>query len=160
MRHTSLVSVYISLLIALLCQLFPWVGQGIILRPDFMLVVTLYWLLRAPHLCNLGTAWFAGLLVDLATGSLLGQHALSFCFTAYVALSYQRRLVLFNKGQLLAYVLILLLIERVLILLLKLFTGNENPGLVYLLPIISGLLLWQLMIFIFGGLTRPKTSTS
>ncbi len=160
MRHTSLVSVYISLLIALLCQLFPWVGQGIILRPDFMLVVTLYWLLRAPHLCNVGTAWFAGLLVDLATGSLLGQHALSFCFTAYVALSYQRRLVLFNKGQLLAYVLILLLIERVLILLLKLFTGNENPGLAYLLPIISGLLLWQLMIFIFGGITRPKTSTS
>ncbi len=160
MRHTSLVSVYISLLIALLCQLFPWVGQGIILRPDFMLVVTLYWLLRAPHLCNVGTAWFAGLLVDLATGSLLGQHALSFCFTAYVALSYQRRLVLFNKGQLLAYVLILLLIERVLILLLKLFTGNENPGLAYLLPIISGLLLWQLTIFIFGGITRPKTSTS
>lgn len=160
MRHSSLLSIYISLLIALLCQLFPWVGQGVIFRPDFMLVVTLYWLLRAPHLCNVGTAWFSGLLVDLATGSLLGQHALSFCFTAYVALSYQRRLVLFNKGQLLAYVFILLLIERVLILLLKLFTGNENPGLVYLLPIISGLLLWQIMLFIFGDLTRPKTNNS
>ncbi len=156
MRHTSLVSIYITLLIALLCQLFPWVGQGIVFRPDFMLVVVLYWLLRAPNLCSVGTAWLAGLLVDLATGSLLGQHALSFCFTAYVALSYQRRLVLFNKGQLLAYVFLLLLIERILILLLKLFAGNENPGLVYFLPIIMGLLLWQLMLFIFGGLTRPK----
>jgi rod shape-determining protein MreD len=157
MRHTSLVSIYITLLIALLCQLFPWVGQGIIFRPDFMLVVTLYWLLRAPNLCNIGTAWLAGLLVDLATGSLLGQHALSFCFTAYVALSYQRRLVLFNKGQLVVYVFILLLIERIVILLLKLFAGNENPGWVYFLPIFTGLLLWQLMILIFGGLTRPKT---
>ena len=157
MRHTSLVSIYISLLIALVCQLFPWVGQGIILRPYFMLVVTLYWLLRAPNLCNVGTAWLAGLLVDLATGSLLGQHALSFCFTAYVAMSYQRRLVLFNKGQLLAYVFILLLIERILILLLKLFAGNETPGWFYFLPIITGLLLWQLMILIFGDLTRPKT---
>ena len=160
MRHSSLVTIYMSLLIALLCQLFPWVGQGIILRPDFMLVVTLYWILRAPHLCNVGTAWLAGLLVDLATGSLLGQHALSFSFTAYVALSYQRRLVLFNKSQLLAYVFILLLIERVLILLLKLFAGNENPGMAYLLPIISGLLFWQLMLLIFGGLTRPKTNSS
>lgn len=160
MRHSSLLSIYISLLIALLCQLFPWVGQGIMLRPDFMLVVTIYWLLRAPHLCNVGTAWISGLLVDLATGSLLGQHALSFCFTAYVALSYQRRLVLFNKSQLLAYVFILLLIERVLILLLKLFTDNENPGLVYLVPIISGLLLWQFMLIIFGDLTRPKTNNS
>ena len=157
MRNTSLVSIYITLLMALLCQLFPWVGQGIIFRPDFMLVVTLYWLLRAPNLCNVGTAWLAGLLVDLATGSLLGQHALSFCFTAYVALSYQRRLVLFNKGQLVVYVFILLLIERIVILLLKLFASNENPGWVYFLPIFTGLLLWQLMILIFGGLTRPKT---
>jgi rod shape-determining protein MreD len=157
MRHTSLVSIYLTLLLALLCQLFPWVGQGIIFRPDFMLVVILYWLLRAPNLCNVGTAWFAGLMVDLATGSLLGQHALSFIITAFVALSYQRRLVLFNGWQLTAYVLALLVIERSVILLLKLFAGNESPGWHYFWPIVTGLLLWQLMIFIFGGLTRPKT---
>jgi rod shape-determining protein MreD len=157
MRHTSLFTVYFTLLIALLCQLFPWVGQGIIFRPAFMLVVLLYWLLRAPNLCNIGTAWLAGLLVDLATGSLLGQHALSFAITAYVALSYQRRLVLFNGWQLAGYVFALLVIERIVILLLKLFAGNENPGLQYFLPIIAGLVLWQMLILLFGGLTRPKT---
>jgi rod shape-determining protein MreD len=158
MRQTSLISIYLSLLVALLCQLFPWVGQGIIFRPDFMMVVLLYWLLRAPNLCNVGTAWVAGMLVDLATGSLLGQHALSFCFTAYVALSYQRRLVLFNKGQLLAYVALLLVIQRIVILLLKLFAGNESPGWLYLLPIATGLLLWQLMLFLFGELTHQKNN--
>lgn len=158
MRQTSLFSIYITLLIALLCQLFPWIGQGIIFRPDFMLVVLLYWLLRAPNLCNVGTAWLAGLLVDLATGSLLGQHALSFAVTAFAALSYQRRLVLFNHWQLTAYVFLLLTIERVVMLLLKLFAGNENPGLHYFWPVITGLLLWQFMILIFGGLTRPKTN--
>ena len=156
MRHTSRISVYLSLLVALLCQLFPWVGQGVIFRPDFMLVVILYWLLRSPNLCNVGTAWFAGLLVDLATGSLLGQHALSFSITAFIALSYQRRLVLFNMWQLVGYVAALLIFERVLMLLLKLFEGNENPGLSYFWPVITGLLLWQLMILLFGSLTRPK----
>lgn len=158
MRRTSPISVYLSLLIALLFQLFPWVGQGIILRPDFMLVVILYWLLRSPNLCNVGIAWFAGLLVDLATGSLLGQHALTFSITAFVALTYQRRLVLFNTWQLLTYVFALLMIERVLILLLKLFEGNENPGFTYFWPVITGLLLWQIMILLFGSLTRPKTN--
>ena len=158
MRRTSPISVYLSLLTALLCQLFPWVGQGVILRPDFMLVVILYWLLRSPNLCNVGTAWFAGLLVDLATGSLLGQHALTFSVTAFVALTYQRRLVLFNTWQLLAYAFALLMIERVLILLLKLFEGNENPGFMYFWPAITGLLLWQIMILLFGSLTRPKTN--
>ena len=157
MRHTSLVSVYLTLLIALLCQLYPWVGQGVIFRPAFMLVVLLYWLLRAPNLCNVGTAWLAGLLIDLATGSLLGQHALSFTITAYIALTYQRRLVLFNGWQLAGYVLVLLFIERIVILLLKVFAGNENPGLQYFWPVVAGLVLWQCMILMFGGLTRPKT---
>ena len=157
MRHTSLVSVYLTLLIALLCQLYPWVGQGVIFRPAFMLVVLLYWLLRAPNLCNVGTAWLAGLLIDLATGSLLGQHALSFTITAYIALTYQRRLVLFNGWQLAGYVLALLFIERIVILLLKVFAGNENPGLQYFWPVVAGLVLWHFMILMFGGLTRPKT---
>ena len=157
MRHTSLVSIYLSLLIALLFQLYPWVGQGVIYRPAFMLVVLLYWLLRAPNLCNVGTAWLAGLLIDLATGSLLGQHALSFTITAFIALSYQRRLVLFNGWQLAGCVLALLIIERIVILLLKVFAGNENPGLAYFWPVVAGLVLWQMMILLFGGLTRPKT---
>jgi rod shape-determining protein MreD len=157
MRPTSLVVVYITLLIALLCQLFPWVGQGIIFRPDFMLIVTLYWLLRAPHLCNIGTAWLVGILVDLATGSLLGQHALSFTLVAFMGLSFQRRLVLFNPWHLAGYVFILLVIERLVMLMLKLFEGNDNPGLHYFWPVISGLLLWQLMILLFGALTRSKS---
>lgn len=157
MRPTNLIVVYITFLIALVCQLFPWVGQGIIFRPDFMLIVTLYWLLRAPHLCNVGTAWLAGILVDLATGSLLGQHALSFTLVAFIGLSYQRRLVLFNPWHLAGYVFGLLVIERVLMLMLKLFEGNDNPGLHYFWPVISGLLLWQLMILLFGALTRSKS---
>ena len=157
MRHTNLVSVYLTLLIALLFQLFPWVGQGIIFRPAFMLVVLLYWILRAPNLCNVGTAWVAGLLVDLATSSLLGQHALSFTITAYIALTYQRRLALFNGWQLAGYVLILLIVERIVLLLLKIFAGNDNPGLHYFWPILAGLILWQCMILVFGGLTRPKS---
>ncbi len=158
MRPTSLFAILITLLIALICQLYPWVGQGVIFRPDFMLVVLLYWLLRAPNLCNVSMAWVVGLLVDLATGSLLGQHALSFTLTAFIGLSYQRRLVLFSPWQLAAYVLALLVFERVLLLILKLFEGNENPGWAYLLPIISGLILWQFMIVMFGALTRPKAN--
>lgn len=157
MRPISLVAIYVSLLIALLCQLFPWVGQGIIFRPDFLLVVMLYWLLRAPNICNVGTAWLVGLLVDLATGSLLGQHALSFTLIAYIGLGYQRRLVLFNPWQLTGYIFALLILERIFILLLKLFEGNDNPGWHYFWPIVTSMLLWQIMILIFGELTRPKT---
>jgi rod shape-determining protein MreD len=157
MRPANYPTIYLSLAVALLCQLFPWYGQGIIIRPDFMLVTMLYWLLRSPNMCNIGTAWFVGLLVDLSTGSLLGQHALSFSLTAYLGLLYQRRLVLFNQWQLFGYVLTLLLIERSLVLVLKLFAGNDNPGLQYIVPVLTGLILWKFLIVLFGAITRPRT---
>ncbi|HSR02750.1 MAG TPA: rod shape-determining protein MreD [Methylophilaceae bacterium] len=158
MQTPRLLLVYTTLLFALLCQLFPWTGQGVILRPDFMLVVLVYWLLRAPHLCHIGTAWIVGILVDLATGSLLGQHALAFTLTAYVALSFQRRLVLYTATQITFYVLGLLFFSRLIILTLKLFAGNEAPSWDYFLPVITGILLWQVLRVAFGSLARPKSS--
>lgn len=157
MQPVSRWIIYLTLLLALLCHLFPWEGHGIILRPVFMFVVLLYWLLRAPHLCNVGTAWFSGLLVDLATGSLLGQHALSFTLAAFAGVNYQRRLVLFNAWHLTGYVFLLILLERVVLLLLKLFAGNENPGWHYFWPVVTSMLLWQAMLFVFGAITKPKS---
>lgn len=156
MPKSSPIAVYSTLFLALLCQLFPWTGQGIIFRPDFMLVVLLYWLLRTPHLCNVGTAWCVGLLVDLATGSLVGQHALAFTLTAYIALTFQRRLVLFSVMQVASYVLGLLIFARVTILILKLFAGHEVPSWHYFWPVITSIVLWQLMRLAFGSIASPK----
>jgi rod shape-determining protein MreD len=160
MRTPSLLLVYGTLFLALLFQLFPWTGDGIILRPDFMLVVLIYWFFRAPYLCNIGTAWVAGVLVDLATGSLLGQYALAFTLTAYVALLFQRRLVLFSSFQLLFFTFGLLVFTRIIILMLKLFSGNELPSMHYFWPVISGVLLLQLMRFLLGAITQSKSNES
>lgn len=146
MQAISLKSVYFSLLLALLSELLPWSGWGLTLRPDFVLLVVLYWILRAPYLCNIGTAWFAGLVVDLATGGLFGQNAMAYALTAFFAVSYQRRLTLFNPWQQVGYVFVLLLLTQVTLLVLKLFAGGESPGWNYFLPSISGILLWQLVM--------------
>lgn len=156
MKPISFSMMLVTMLIGLVFQLYPWSGSGVIVRPDFLLVVTVYWLLRAPSFCNIGMAWLAGLLVDLSTGSLMGQHSMSFALTAFVGLTYQRRLVLFNQWQMLSYVLFLFAIHRLVILVLKLFTGNQLPDWTYMLPIFSSLLLWKFMVLVFGDLTRHR----
>lgn len=156
MKPVKFTTILFTLLVALVFQLYPWSNSGIIVRPDFLLVISIYWLLQAPYHCNIGWVWFAGLLVDLATGSLLGQHAFTFAVTAFLGLIYQRRLVLFTRWQLYLYVLVLFGTERVLIMLLKLFAGSEIPDWSYALPVLSDLILWQFMVIWFGELTRPK----
>ena len=86
MRPVSLKDVYLTLIVAFLLYLLPWAGFGLLLRPDFVLLVLLYWMLRAPHLCNVGTAWMMGLLIDVASGSFFGQYALAYSITAFFAI--------------------------------------------------------------------------
>jgi rod shape-determining protein MreD len=147
MRPVGHRDIYLSLLLAFMVYLLPWAGFGLLVRPDFVLLVLLYWLLRTPHLCNVGTAWSLGLLVDLASGSLFGQYALAYAITAFFALTYQRRLVLFNEWQQAGYVLLLLLLTQLSLLILKLFGGADLPGWGYFLPSLSGVLLWQVVVY-------------
>jgi rod shape-determining protein MreD len=156
MKPVRFSTFFFTMLVGLVFQLYPWSNSGIIIRPDFLLVIAIYWLLQAPYHCNIGWVWFAGLLVDLATGSLLGQHALAFSITAFLGLIYQRRLILFTPWQLYLYVLFLFGAQRLLIMLLKVFAGGEVPDWTYGLPVISDLILWQIMVLWFGALTRPK----
>lgn len=146
MRPVSVVQIYLTLSVGMMLYLLPWAGFGLLVRPDFVLLVMLYWLMRAPHLCNIGTAWLMGMLVDLAGGDLFGQHALAYVISAFIAMTYLRRATLFNRWQQAAYVLLLLLVSQIVLLVLKLFGGSALAGWSYFVPSISGILLWQLVI--------------
>jgi rod shape-determining protein MreD len=149
MRPTKLQSIYLSLLLAFICILLPWAGFPLKLRPDFLLLVIIFWLIRAPNFCNIGTAWFAGLFMDLATGGTFGQYALAYTVTAFFAVMYQRRLVLYSGTQQLFYVFLLLIISQITLLILKIFGGAQFSGWIYFLPSVTGVLLWRIAV-LFG----------
>ncbi|MDR2219019.1 MAG: rod shape-determining protein MreD [Methylobacillus sp.] len=146
MRPASRKSVWLTLLIAYVLYLLPWEGFGLLMRPDFVLLALLYWMLRAPRLCSLGTAWVMGLLVDVASGSYFGQHALAYSCAVFFLIQYHRRLVLFNSLQQTGQVFLLLLVSQLVLLVVKLMSGNELPGWSYFLSSVSGVLLWQVLV--------------
>jgi rod shape-determining protein MreD len=149
MLVTKVKTIYLSLFLAFICLLLPWSGFMLTIRPDFLLLVIIFWLIRAPSVCNVGTAWFAGLLMDLATGGIFGQYALAYTVTAFFAVMYQRRLVLFSGTQQLAYLTLLLLTSQISLLILKIFAGMQFIGWAYFLPTVSGVFLWRVAVF-FG----------
>ncbi len=149
MPTNKLKSIYLSIILALILLLLPWSGFVLEIRPDFMLLVIIFWLIRAPNLCNVGTAWFVGLFVDLATGGIFGQYALAYTITAFFAVTYQKRLVLFNSTQQLFYVFLLLFISQLIMLVIKTFADAQFMGWSYFIPSITGVLLW-FMAGLFG----------
>lgn len=159
MHPSKLKFIIFSLFCAYIFLLLPWSSFALKIRPDFMLLVIIFWLIRAPNLCNVGTAWFVGLFVDLATGGIFGQYALAYTVTAFFAVSYQKRLVLFNGTQQLFYVFLLLLTSQVILLILKTFSGAHFMGWLYFMPSFMGVLLWFIAVLSglnTGGRARGK----
>ena len=148
MHYAKRSHVYMSLFLAYLMLLLPWSDRAIQIMPDFPLVVLIYWMVRAPQLCNIGTAWLVGLLVDLATGGVFGQHAWAYTLAAFFTVLYQRRLVLFSGSQQFLYVFLMLLTAQLTLLILRLFSGGSLVGWLYFSPSFTGVLLWQILLMI------------
>ncbi len=84
------------------------------LRPQWYTLVLIYWILALPQRVGVGVGWLTGILVDVITGTLLGQHALALALVAYIAHESHLRVRLFPLWQQSLSVLMLLMIEKVL----------------------------------------------
>lgn len=98
-RPVSNLTIAASLLLALFFNALPWQDLGLILRPDAIAVMLLYWCIHRPGQVGIGVAWLAGLLADVADASVLGQHALAYTALAYGGFLLHRRLQMFHLYQ-------------------------------------------------------------
>lgn len=134
--------ILLSILGGLTLNLLPWGEVGTLLRPDFLLLVLVYWIIYHPMRVNIGIAWLMGLVVDVAYGNLFGQYALAYALTAYLALVMRRRVLMFPLGQQALHILPLLLLMQAIVMLIKLSSGTYWPGPAYFLSSAVGALLW------------------
>jgi rod shape-determining protein MreD len=88
-RHGSWV-ILLTLVVALLLTLLPMPPWAAPYRPEWTLLVLLYWTIVLPHRVGIGTAWLTGLSMDTLRSTPLGEHALVFSLMAYLCLRLSR----------------------------------------------------------------------
>src|SRR6187402_773721 len=125
--------IVVTLVVALLLNLLPWSGWGLWVRPDFVVLVLLYWCIDQPRKIGFGIAWVLGLLMDVADGSLFGQHALAYTIVAYAGIVLHRRVQRFSMTPQALHVVPLLLLNDIIVLLIRLVAGSDYPGYWYFL---------------------------
>lgn len=152
--------VLLTLLLALLANIVPLSGLALTLRPDFLALVLLFWCIREPRLIGVGIAWFLGLLMDVADGTLFGQHALAYAVLAYAAEYFRRRVLRFPLWQQAAQVAVLLLFCAALVALVRVVGGAPLPRWDYVVGSLTGALLWPLLTVLLLWPQRPSRSAS
>lgn len=143
-----------SLIFSLMLTLMPLPAGIVLYRPEWVAMVLIYWCLALPERIGLGAAWGMGLLLDVVTGALLGQHALSLSVVAYIALRLHRRIRVFPLWQQALSVLLLVGIHQLLLLWAKGIIGQAPATWRYWLPSIISMLLWPWIFVILRQLRR------
>lgn len=153
-RPRTAVLVSVSLVLAMALRILPLPEPWLLLNPDWIALVLIYWTLALPDRVGVATAWLTGLFTDVLTGRLLGQHALAYSVIAYLGLRWYRRLRLYPLPQQCLWILLLLLTSQLLVL----WTQNANTASTlrgaYWLPSFSGGLLWPLVLMVLRWLRR------
>ena len=86
----------VTLLFALVLNLFGLPGVLQQIRPDFIALTLIYWVVYHPRRVGFLPAWILGLIMDVADSSLFGQHALAYAVLMYLAILLHRRIVMFG----------------------------------------------------------------
>jgi len=83
-----LLALFIALVFTVL-PLPPWLD---VLRPAFVVLTVLYYSVNAPRTGGIALGFFAGLMLDVFQGPILGQHALALALIAYLAVREHQRI--------------------------------------------------------------------
>ena len=134
--------IFFSLLFAYLFSVLPWSGTWLLARPDFVLIVLLFWAVNEPRSIGQGVAFFMGLLMDVSDSMLLGQHAFAYVIAVYGAQVLRVRILTFHVPEQTLHVLGLTMTAAAVMLLLNLLLGADFPGFAFLVSPVLTALLW------------------
>lgn len=137
--------IYISFLAMMLIDFIPLPGSLFYWLPEFTAMMLYYWLINRPQSVDIGTAFVLGVLVDIGTASLLGQHALAYIFSSYVIIRARRQIILYNYGAQAILVGVALMVNESILAGVRWRFEYQFAGwLLFLSPFI-GALLWPLL---------------
>ena len=153
-RHHGGSVIVFTLFVALLLTIMPLPEWARYLRPDWVGLVLIYWCMALPERVGVVSGWVAGLLVDLLTGAVLGQHALSLTVVAFLTIRFHQRVRLFPMLQQAATVLVLLILHQLLALWVSRFIGRPGVSWYFWMPSLVGMFIWPLVYSTLRGIRR------
>jgi rod shape-determining protein MreD len=137
-RSRLLLSTLVALILTVL-PLPPWLD---VVRPDFLVLTVLFWSVYAPRTGGIALGFFAGLVLDVFQGPVLGEHALALTLVTYMAVREHQRVRSKPAIQQAMFVLVALILYEVVLFMIDGWTGHPVTSPLRWVHTLTGALIW------------------
>jgi rod shape-determining protein MreD len=134
----------LTALIALILNVLPLPPWLDVVRPAFLVLTVLYWSVNAPRTGGIALGFFAGLMLDVFQGPVLGQHALALALVTYIAVREHQRIRSKPVFQQALLVLPALILYEVVVFMIDGWTGHPVTTPLRWVHALTGALIWPL----------------
>ena len=142
MNSDSRTRLLLSALLALILTVLPLPWWLDVARPACLVLTVLYWSVNAPRAGGLAIGFFAGLMLDVFQGPVLGEHALALSLITYIAVREHQRIRSKPAIQQALIVFPALMLYEVLLFMIDGWTGHPVTSPLRWVHTVSGALIW------------------
>ncbi|MEK7990013.1 MAG: rod shape-determining protein MreD [Thiotrichaceae bacterium] len=153
-KHHGAWVIIFSFMISLMLAIMPLPQWAAIWRPDWVGLVLIYWAIATPQRVGVGVGWFVGILHDVLSDTLLGQHSLGYCLLAYAGVKLHRRIRVFPLWQQAVGIFILIGISQTLDIWIRGMLGHPPYGFSFIYPAITSTLFWPWIFILLRDMKR------
>lgn len=146
--------IQITFLVALYLQALPMPKFLLLLRPEWLSLVLIYWSLNLPQRVGVAHGFLWGLLLDLVEGTLMGHNAVVMSLLAFLANSFYQRIRMYSLIKQSALVFLLIGISQLVFQWLQSVFGSLSSVGFLLLPALISAVLWSWTYILLQGLKR------
>lgn len=148
------VIILLTLLIALMASIMPLPLSVDAFRPDWVLIVLIYWCMALPGRVNIITAWVMGFLLDVLLGSVLGVHAAAMAISVYIVAESFQKIRNFSIWQQALITGVLAALYHLVVFWLQRFLIDVTFLSSYLYPVITTIILWPWVFYLLRKVRR------
>ncbi|WP_286234701.1 rod shape-determining protein MreD [Thalassotalea sediminis] len=153
LAHNGII-ILLTLLVAIVGSIMPLPLSVDAFRPDWVLVVLLYWTLALPSRVNVITAWIMGFLLDVLLGSVLGVHAAAMALCVYIIAGNFQKIRNFSVWQQALIVGVLSALYHLLVFWFQRFLTDIIFLPSYLYPVLTTIILWPWAFLLLRKIRR------
>ncbi len=153
-KHQSGWVIIASIIIAFALLIVPLPEEFGYARPEFALLVMIYWCIAIPERIGVISAWTVGLFQDALQGTMIGLHALTFAIVAYIAVTFYHRIRVSPLWSQCLTVLVLMLLHQLLFRWIYGFAGRPISDLYYWSASVFSAVMWPVVFSALRAMRR------